>query len=60
MKHEKLKSDEKSLHFPTQKGGPAQKVKWSESPAVKRARSMSSVLSAKVPSNIIHEASGKW
>ena len=60
MKHEKLKSDEKSLHLPTQKGGPAQKVKWSESPAVKRARSMSSVLSAKVSSNIIHEASGKW
>ena len=60
MKHEMLKSDEKSLHLPTQKGGPAQKVKWSASPAVKRARSKSSVLSAKVSSNIIHEASGKW
>jgi hypothetical protein len=35
MKHEMLKSDEKSLHLPTQKGGPAQKVKWSASPAVK-------------------------
>lgn len=60
MKHEKLKSDEKSLHLPPQKGGPAQKVKWSDSPAVKRGRSMSSVLSAKASSNIIHEASGKW
>jgi hypothetical protein len=60
MKHEMLKSDEKSLHLPTQKGVPAQKVKWSASPAVKRARSKSSVLSAKVSSNIIHEASGKW
>jgi hypothetical protein len=60
MKHEKLMSDEKSLHLPPQKGGPAQKVKWSDSPAVKRGRSMSSALSAKVSSNIIHEASGKW
>jgi hypothetical protein len=60
MKHEKLKSDEKSLHLPTQKSGPAQKVKWSESSAAKRGRSKSSVLSAKLSFNIIHEASGKW
>ncbi|MBU6172023.1 MAG: type II toxin-antitoxin system Phd/YefM family antitoxin [Verrucomicrobia bacterium] len=39
---------------------PAQKVKWSESPAVKRGRSKSRVLSAKEASDIIHEASGKW
>jgi antitoxin (DNA-binding transcriptional repressor) of toxin-antitoxin stability system len=39
---------------------PAQKVKWSDSPAVKRDRSKSRVLSAKESSDIIHEASGKW
>jgi antitoxin (DNA-binding transcriptional repressor) of toxin-antitoxin stability system len=38
----------------------AQKVKWSESPAVKRDRSKSRVLSAKESLDIIHEASGKW
>jgi antitoxin (DNA-binding transcriptional repressor) of toxin-antitoxin stability system len=39
---------------------PAQKVKWSDSPAVKRDRSKSRVLSAKESLDIIHEASGKW
>jgi prevent-host-death family protein len=39
---------------------PVEKVKWSESPAVKRDRSKSRVLSAKESSDIIHEASGKW
>jgi prevent-host-death family protein len=38
----------------------AQKVKWSDSPAVKRDRSKSRVLSAKESSDLIHEASGKW
>ena len=39
---------------------PAQKVKWPDSPAVKRDRSKSRVLSAKESTDIIHEASGKW
>ena len=38
----------------------AQNVNWSESPAVKRDRSKSRVLSAQESSDIIHEASGKW
>jgi prevent-host-death family protein len=39
---------------------PAQKVDWSQSPAVKRDRSGSRVLSAAESLEIIHEASGKW
>jgi len=35
-------------------------VDWSESPAVKRRRSGSLVLSAGESLEIIHEASGKW
>jgi prevent-host-death family protein len=38
----------------------AQGVDWSQSPAVKRDRSNSSVLSAEESLAIIHEASGKW
>lgn len=38
----------------------AQNVNWSESPAVKRDRSKSRVLSAQESSDIIQEASGKW
>lgn len=37
-----------------------QKVNWSDSPAVKRDRSRSRVLSADESSEIVHEASGKW
>ncbi|MBC8125655.1 MAG: type II toxin-antitoxin system Phd/YefM family antitoxin [Gloeobacteraceae cyanobacterium ES-bin-144] len=39
---------------------PAQKVDWSQSPAVKRDRSNSRVLSATESLAIIHDASGKW
>jgi antitoxin (DNA-binding transcriptional repressor) of toxin-antitoxin stability system len=39
---------------------PTRKVDWSESPAVKRDRSNSRVLSAKESLDLIHEASGKW
>jgi len=35
-------------------------VDWSQSPAVKRDRSNSRVLSAAESLEIIHEASGKW
>lgn len=38
----------------------AQKVDWSQSPAVKRDRSEARVLSAAESREIIHEASGKW
>jgi prevent-host-death family protein len=38
----------------------AQAVDWSQSQAVKRDRSNSSVLSAEESLAIIHEASGKW
>jgi prevent-host-death family protein len=37
-----------------------QAVDWSESPAVKRDRSGSRVMSAEESLEIIHEASGKW
>lgn len=37
-----------------------QSVDWSQSPAVKRDRSGSPVLSAAQSLEIIHEASGKW
>ncbi len=37
-----------------------QKVDWSQSPAVKRDRSGSRMLSAAESLEIIHEASGKW
>lgn len=37
-----------------------QKVDWSQSPAVKRDRSGSRVMTAEESSGIIHEASGKW
>jgi antitoxin (DNA-binding transcriptional repressor) of toxin-antitoxin stability system len=39
---------------------PSQRVDWSQSPAVKRDRSNSRVLSAEESLEIIHEASGKW
>jgi len=39
---------------------PVQRVDWSQSPAVKRDRSSSRVLSAEESMEIIHEASGKW
>lgn len=39
---------------------PAQKVDWSQSPAVKRDRSGARVLSAAESLDLIHEASGKW
>lgn len=39
---------------------PTRKVDWSQSPAVKRDRSNSRVLSAKESLDLIHEASGKW
>ena len=39
---------------------PTRKVDWSQSPAVKRDRSGSRVLSAAESREIIHEASGKW
>jgi antitoxin (DNA-binding transcriptional repressor) of toxin-antitoxin stability system len=35
-------------------------VDWSQSPAVKRDRSGSRVMSAEESQEIIHEASGKW
>jgi prevent-host-death family protein len=35
-------------------------VDWSQSPAVKRERSGSTVLSAAESQEVIHEASGKW
>jgi antitoxin (DNA-binding transcriptional repressor) of toxin-antitoxin stability system len=38
----------------------SQKVDWSQSPAVKRDRSSSRVLTAAESLNLIHEASGKW
>jgi prevent-host-death family protein len=37
-----------------------QQVDWSQSPAVKRDRSGTRVLSAAESIEIIHEASGKW
>ncbi|MCB1207686.1 MAG: type II toxin-antitoxin system Phd/YefM family antitoxin [Verrucomicrobiales bacterium] len=43
---------EKDPHTPT--------VDWSQSPAVKRDRSASRVMSAAESLEIIHEASGKW
>lgn len=39
---------------------PDQKVDWSQSPAVKRDRSNSRILSAEESLEIIHDASGKW
>lgn len=41
-------------------GDAAQVVDWSQSPAVKRDRSGSRVLSAAESLEIIHEASGRW
>jgi prevent-host-death family protein len=38
----------------------ASRVDWSQSPAVKRDRSKSRVLTAAESLEIIHEASGKW
>jgi antitoxin (DNA-binding transcriptional repressor) of toxin-antitoxin stability system len=38
----------------------AQKVDWSQSPAITRDRSTSRVLSASESREIRHEASGKW
>lgn len=38
----------------------AQKVDWSQSPAIKRDRSGARVLSAAESQEIRHEASGKW
>ncbi len=38
----------------------AEKVDWSQSPAVKRDRSTSRALSAEESLKIIHDASGKW
>lgn len=43
-----------------EQGQPSQKVDWSQSPAVKRDRSNTRVLSAEESLEIIHEASGKW
>ncbi|MFZ9941946.1 MAG: type II toxin-antitoxin system Phd/YefM family antitoxin [Luteolibacter sp.] len=43
-----------------EQGTAAEKVKWSESPAVKRNRIKSRALTAKASADIIHEASGKW
>jgi antitoxin (DNA-binding transcriptional repressor) of toxin-antitoxin stability system len=37
-----------------------QRVDWSKSPAVKRDRSGSRVMSAAESLEIVHEASGKW
>jgi prevent-host-death family protein len=39
---------------------PAQKVDWTRSPAIKRDRSASRVLTAAESLDLIHEASGKW
>lgn len=39
---------------------PGAMVDWSQSPAVKRDRSKSAVLTATESREIIHEASGKW
>jgi prevent-host-death family protein len=39
---------------------PAEDVDWSQSPAVKRDRTKSRVLSAEESLELIHEASGKW
>jgi antitoxin (DNA-binding transcriptional repressor) of toxin-antitoxin stability system len=38
----------------------ATKVDWSQSPAVKRDRSNSRVMSAEESLEIVHEASGRW
>ncbi|RPJ33783.1 MAG: type II toxin-antitoxin system prevent-host-death family antitoxin [Verrucomicrobiaceae bacterium] len=38
----------------------ARRVDWSQSPAIKRDRSDSRVLTAAESLEIIHEASGKW
>lgn len=43
-----------------EQGQSAQKVDWSQSPAVKRDRSGSRVLSGSESLEMIHEASGKW
>ena len=43
-----------------EQGQPTQKVDWSLSPAVKRDRSGSRVLTAEESRKIIQEASGKW
>jgi len=45
--------------IPEQNQSP-QRINWSESPAVKRDRSGSRVLSAAESLEIIHDASGKW
>jgi prevent-host-death family protein len=37
-----------------------QKVDWTQSPAVKRERPKSHVLTAEESIDLIHEASGKW
>ena len=39
---------------------PGRRVDWSQSPALKRDRSGSRVLSEEESLEIIHEASGKW
>ena len=38
----------------------ARKVDWTESPAVKRDRSGSRVLTAEESATIVHEAAGQW
>ncbi len=43
-----------------EQGQSVAQVDWSQSPAVKRDRSGSRVLSAAKSLEIIHEASGKW
>ncbi len=43
-----------------EKNHPADRVDWSQSPAVKRVRSSSGALSAKESIEIIHDASGNW
>jgi hypothetical protein len=60
MKNRKREGHEKSLRQHLEQDQRSQKVKWSESPAVKRDRSKSRVMSTKEPLDIIHEASGKW
>jgi antitoxin (DNA-binding transcriptional repressor) of toxin-antitoxin stability system len=43
-----------------EQGQRMQEVDWSQSPAVNRDRSGSTVLSAEESLEIIHEASGRW
>lgn len=43
-----------------ERGESASKVDWSQSPAVKRDRSVTPALSAQASLAIVQEASGKW